>query len=142
MAETVTEPRILSLTISGTPAYALSPNSRSHWRVKHRESREAKALVRICWSNMTHGNGFTHAHPIPGPVRLIWGINLAKRRKFMDRTNATATLKPFEDALVELGIIEGDTPDIVTDIQIHQFLYKEHGVAEGEIEVTIQEVTA
>ena len=140
MAETITTPRAVSLTIPGMPAYALSPNSRCHWRVKHQESQAAKWAVKAALA--TYGMDVLTDWDFHGPVRLIWGINLAKRRKPMDRTNATATLKPFEDALVELGIIEGDTPDIVTDIQIHQFLYKEHGVAEGEIEVTIQEVTA
>lgn len=137
MTEAVSVARSVSLTIPGTPAYALSPNSRAHWRVKHRESQAAKWAVKAAvWHD-----GELHAVPIHGPVRLIWGINLAKRRKFMDRDNATATLKPFMDSLVDLGIIDGDTPDIVTDIKIHQFLYAEHGIAEGEIELTIQEAT-
>jgi hypothetical protein len=134
-APEVTAARAVVLTIPGMPAYSLSPNSRCHWRVKHREIQEAKWAVKAA---IWHG-GKLHAIPIHGPVRLIWGIHLAKRRKFMDRTNATATLKPFEDALVELGIIDGDTPDIVTDIQIHQLLYKvDHMVAEGEIDVVIE----
>jgi hypothetical protein len=137
MTEAVRVARSVTLVIPGTPAYALSPNSRSHWRAKHRESIEARLATFAALQDATPDPATLCVH---GPVRLIWGIHLAKRRKFMDRTNATATLKPFEDALVELGLIDGDTPDIVTDIKIHQFLYAEHGIAEGEIEVTIQEM--
>lgn len=139
MTATTARTIALTLTIPGTPAYAWSPNSRAHWRVKHQESEAVKWAVRLAWREAMQRD--PDLRPMHGPVRLIWGINLAKRRKFMDRTNATATLKIHEDALVELGIIDGDTPDIVTDIKIHQFLYTEHRIAEGEIEVTIMEAT-
>ena len=93
MAETITTPRAVSLTIPGMPAYALSPNSRCHWRVKHQESQAAKWAVKAALA--TYGMDVLTDWDFHGPVRLIWGINLAKRRKPMDRTNATATLKPF-----------------------------------------------
>src|SRR5690349_18009475 len=38
--------RRVTLTIPGKPAYALSPNSRCHWRVKHRETEAAGWNVR------------------------------------------------------------------------------------------------
>jgi hypothetical protein len=67
--------------------------------------------------------------------------HLARRRKFMDKDNATATMKPYLDGLVECGIIEGDTPDIVTDITIWQFLYGvDHPIEGGEIDCIIEEV--
>ena len=135
MTETMTAPRTVTLTIPGTPAYALSPNSRKHWRVKYRESVDARLTTFAALQDTTTDPASFGVH---GPVKLIWVINLAKRRKLMDRTNATATLKPFEDALVELGVIDADTPDIVTGIEIHQNLYQCHGIAEGEIKCTIR----
>lgn len=133
-----TKPKTIILTFPGKPAYSLSPNSRQHWRVRHHESQEAKRLVRLIWLDRQQGDD--PIAPIHGPVVLQWGIHLARGRKFMDRTNATATLKPFEDGLVACGIIDGDTPDIVTRIDIDQFLYRvDHPIVEGEIDVVITE---
>ena len=125
--------RSVTLTIPGRPAYSLSPNSRVHWRTQRAESKHAKYLTTLLCRDV---------EPIHGPVRILWGIHLASRRKFMDRDNATATLKPFMDGLVEAGIIDGDTPDIVTAIEVQQLLYKvDHTIAEGEIDCVIQEAT-
>jgi hypothetical protein len=124
----------LILTFPGTPAYSLSPNSRTHWAAKARESRDAKWTVKATWLEEPR-------EPIKGPVTITWGIHLARRRKFMDKDNATATMKPYLDGLVECGIIEGDTPDIVTDITIWQFLYGvDHPIEGGEIDCIIEEV--
>jgi hypothetical protein len=125
------------LTIPGTPAYGLSLNSREHWTKQRKASRDAKWAVKAALAEAEH-EGRAWKEPIHGPVTITWGIHLARRRKFMDKDNATATLKPFMDALVENGIIDGDTPDIVTDIKIVQFLYKvDHTVEEGEIDVIV-----
>jgi hypothetical protein len=138
--QTMTEPRTVTLTeareslilkFPGTPAYALSPNSRKHWAVKARESKAAKWTVKATWME-------EERESVSGPVTITWGIHLARRRKFMDKDNATATLKPYMDGLVECGIIEGDTPDIVTDIKIWQFLFKvDHPIEGGEIDCII-----
>jgi hypothetical protein len=119
------------ITIPGTPAYALSPNSRVHWRVKHKETAQAK-------HDTAYAIRYHEAEPIHGPVTIHWGIYLARRRRFMDRDNAIATLKPHMDQLVASGIIDADTPDIVIDIKITQFLYNvDHTVEAGEIDVVI-----
>jgi hypothetical protein len=135
MTTPTTEATVIS--IPAQPAYSLSPNSRAHWRKRHLESREAKAIVRIEWGNMTHG-AFTPLQPVHGPVLLTWTVYKGKGRKSLDRDNLIPCLKPFMDGLVECGIIDGDTPDIVTAIHVEQVSYQDHGGPLGEIECRIE----
>src|SRR5690349_8566357 len=64
--------RVVSLTIPGTPAYSLSPNSRSHWRVKHRETEAAKWDVKMAIADTFCG----FAPKLRGPVCLHWTVFL------------------------------------------------------------------
>lgn len=111
------------------PAYSLSPNSRKHWRVQRQEARDAK------WAVACAATGVA---PVSGPVVLTWTVYKAKGRKTLDRDNLIPCLKPFMDGLVECGIIDGDTPDIVTAIYVEQVSYQDHGGPLGEIECRIE----
>ena len=107
----------VTIEIPSGPAYSISPNSRKHWRVKHRESQELKQIA--FYSSM---NG----ELVYGPVNLYWTIYLGKGRREMDRDNATATLKPAMDGLVQSGAIEGDTSKIVRAITVDQVKWMVH----------------
>jgi hypothetical protein len=129
MTTPTTEATVIS--IPAQPAYSLSPNSRKNWRVQRQEARDAKWRVKVAWVNM--GPTFVH-----GPVELTWTVYKAKGRRTMDRDNLIPCLKPFMDGLVECGIIDGDTPDIVTAIHVEQVSYQDHGGPLGEIECRIE----
>ena len=116
------------ISIPATPAYSLSPNSRKHWHVKARESVAAKTATYFASIG---------AEPVSGPVVLTWTVYKAKGRKTMDRDNLIPCLKPFMDSLVMVGIIDGDTPDVVKAIHVEQVSYQDHGGPLGEIEVRI-----
>jgi Holliday junction resolvase RusA-like endonuclease len=55
---------------------------------------------------------------IEGPVILHYTEFHAKRPK--DRTNQAGALKAIEDAIVRLGVLEDDCPEIVTEIKYYQ----------------------
>ena len=113
------------ITIPAGPAYSISPNSRKHWRVKHRESQELKRIA--IFSSLAERDYTTKPFlSVLGPVNLYWTIYLGKRRYMMDRDNAMATMKPAMDGLVEAGVIEGDTQDIVRAITVDQVRWSDH----------------
>jgi hypothetical protein len=123
----------VTITIAGTPCFSYSPNTRTHWRVRAREAREIKeATILAC-----REAGSPQIH---GPVTLEWHIAAAKRRQFMDRTNAIACLKAHEDGLVAAGVIDADTQDIVTDIYVGQHLWQTHKCNGGFVTVIVTPV--
>lgn len=124
---------IITIEIPAGPAYSISPNSRKHWRVKHRESQEAKWLAANVASNALRDDN-ADAGP-RGPVNLHWTIYLGKGRKVMDRDNATATLKPYLDGLVTVDMIEDDTQDIVRAITVDQVRWAYH---KGDAKIVVE----
>ena len=125
-----------TITIPAAPAYALSPNARTHHMVKARGTRDLFTVTYL-----TIGQEYPLTM-IPGPVTLDWIIRLPKRRKHMDWDNAIATLKPAMDGLVAAGVIEDDNTNIVTRIGLTQIGWREHRIDQGELEVTITPVNA
>ena len=117
-----------SITIPSTPAYTLSPNSRAHWRVKHRESQEVKQITALSCRD---------AEPVHGRVSLIWTIFLPKRGKVRDLDNLVPCMKPAMDALVQAGIIDGDGPDVVERIYADQIPWAKHHIDDGRMAVGI-----
>jgi hypothetical protein len=112
--------RAVTLTIPGTPAYSLSPNSRKHWRIQRQESRDAKWRVREVYGPYT-------SRLVPhGPVALTWTVFLAKGGRKRDVDNLVPCMKPFMDSLVDLEILDGDTPDIVQRIEVAQVPWSQH----------------
>ena len=129
----MTQPDTWTVTIPAAPAYALSPNARTHHMVKAKEARELRTITYFTI-------GSDHPGSIPGPVALDWIINLPKGRKHMDWDNALTTLKPAMDGLVMAGVIEDDNTNIVTRIGLQQVGWKEHKIDGGELVVTITAV--
>lgn len=126
------DPRSLTLTIPGTPAYSLSPNSRSHWRVKHRETNDLALATKAAI-------GYIYRH-FPGPVRLRWTIYLAKRGKPRDLDNLLPCLKPAQDQIVRADIIPDDSPTYIPHTPtIEQVRWSDHK-SEPRIVVTITEI--
>ena len=113
-------PTATVLTILGTPAYSLSPNSRTHWAVKSRENRDAHWRVKLAL-------GDNPINPITTPYRLHWTVYLERGGKKRDRDNAVACLKAHMDALVREGILPGDSPRWLIDVPtIEQIVWGTH----------------
>ena len=93
----------LTVTIPGTPHAGLSPNSRVDWHVKARLTRDARGLAKYSALEQ-HGR----IRPLRAPVMLHAVIAWESRRKIVDITNGIASLKSFEDGLVDAGIMGDD----------------------------------
>lgn len=117
---TTRTPIAIVLTIAGTPAYSLSPNSRDHWTKKQRETRDAHWQVK-----QTLGD--TQIDPITTPYRLHWTIYLERGGKKRDPDNAVTCMKAHMDALVREGILPGDSPKwLLEPPKINQIVWGTH----------------
>lgn len=133
MTETLTATTV-TLTIPGCPAYSLSPNSRCHWAIKQRESRDVRqsVMAMLSWHRVLV--------PFTVPVRLHWTVYLPKGGKKRDLDNLLPCLKPAQDQLVSSGVIPGDSPRwIPTTPTVEQIPWSKHK-GEPKIIVRIEEV--
>jgi Holliday junction resolvase RusA-like endonuclease len=129
----VLSPRSCVLVIPGTPAYSLSPNSRTHWAVKQRETRHARSLVMAVLSFRRDISRFT------GPVQVAWTIYLPKGGKRRDTDNILPCCKPYLDQIVFAGIIPDDSPKYIPETPtVEQITWGEHR-GEPHIDVQITE---
>ncbi len=117
------------IAIPGQPCYSLSPNSRKHYMVKARDAKEAKARGFIACMGLPR---------VSGPVVIEWRIFLAKGVKLRDWDNMVPCLKPILDSFVISGVIDGDSPDIVRDATIEQFIWLDHYALTGKIVAIIR----
>ena len=111
------------IEIPAGPAYAISPNSRKHWRTKAKETKQLKETTILACLQLHEPYRFMLNS---GPVDLHWTIYLGKLRRPMDRDNATSTMKPAMDGLVKAGVIEDDTSEIVRAITVDQVKWATH----------------
>ena len=80
----------------------ITPNSRAHWRTRHKIQQEMKHTT---YTMMQATGPHTSLHNAPHPLRLDYIIGLGYRRKEMDDDNAKASLKYVQDAIAGyLGI--------------------------------------
>lgn len=80
----------------------VTPNSRAHWRTKHKIQRE---MLNATYSSMQATGPHDALHNAPLPLTLHYVIGLAKHRKAMDDDNAKAGLKYIQDGIARyLGI--------------------------------------
>ncbi len=87
----------LVVTIPATPAPALSPNARAHWRTKHREATELNSVARWSTVNTLAQRGMRGTWT--GPITLHWIVAWGKGRKIMDQDNLIASLKHAQDGI-------------------------------------------
>lgn len=92
-----------TVVIPGTPNAALSPNSREDWRKKARFVRDARYLAKMAALEQYGG-----VKPLRAPVMLHAVIAWESRRRFVDVTNGIASLKSYEDGLVDSGVMSDD----------------------------------
>jgi len=122
------------LTFEGTPAYSLSPNSRSHWAVKRTESEAAGWAVKKAMA----GKMFLQ---INRPVRLHWTVYLAKGGKRRDTDNMLPCLKAHLDHIVRSGLLPTDSPTCIPDTPtVEQVPWAKHK-GEPRIVLTITPAT-
>jgi len=128
--------RRVTLVIPGTPAYSLSPNSRTHWAVKQRETKEARRAVRCSMPGDVAG---IWESLIVSPVKLRWTVYLAKGGKKRDNDNMLACLKAHQDGLVAWNLIPGDSPRWIPETPtVEQIVWSRHR-SDPKIIVTIEE---
>ena len=93
-----------TVVIPGTPDAGVSPNARGRdWRKQAKRIQQARYLARMAALEQ-----YGRVKPLRAPVILHAVIAWESRRKFMDVTNAIASMKSFEDGLVDSGIMSDD----------------------------------
>lgn len=103
-------PEPLTVRVPLVPDPALSPNTRVHWRAKHRCFQEAKRITQLVTSmaatDALERPGFADLFLIESrPLCLSYVVAWGKGRKRMDDTNIKASLKAYEDGVAAaLGI--------------------------------------
>ena len=100
---------------------------RMHWGTKHKMSTEVINKITSTFHDTLPN--------FRGPVRVTF---MRKSTRLMDWDNACASFKLVGDALVNLCVIEDDSPDIIHDfipLQERVKTRKEHG-----IEITIEPI--
>ena len=128
---TTTEPRTVTLTIPGTPAYSLSPNARCHWAVKRDDGDRLRWAVK-----KANGDAGRYSSYMT-PVRLHWVVYLERGGKRRDNDNVLSCLKPAQDQLSQEGIIAGDSPRHIPEMPtVEQITWSKHK-GEPRIVVTI-----
>lgn len=81
---------------------------RAHWATRRREAEVVTKLLRAAWDGTV----------LPGPVEVDYTRFYS--RLPMDWDNAGASFKLIGDALVELGVIPDDGPEVIRAFRPHQ----------------------
>ncbi|KKL44333.1 hypothetical protein LCGC14_2366730 [marine sediment metagenome] len=96
--------RRLEITIDHLPDKRLSPNSRVHWAVRYRATKEAKEeigwLAKVGWGD---------SEPMM-KARISYMFHAKVHRK-RDLDNLLASCKAYQDGLIEVGVIFYDDAD-------------------------------
>ena len=93
----------------GWPPKELSPNARVHWRTLAKAKREYKEDCG--WIIQRSAPAPTGSLPLTPPVTAQVTFVCDRRRR--DPDNHMAMLKPLWDALVEMGVLEDDSRDVL-----------------------------
>jgi crossover junction endodeoxyribonuclease RusA len=89
------------------PKPPLSMNQRRHWAPKARDVATCRSWA--AWAaRAARIPSLTHT-----TVELVWYVPDKRRR---DEDNATETLKPLCDGLVDAGVVPDDTPQWMTKL--------------------------
>ncbi len=104
---------------------------RRHWRKRSQDKLAIRGRIvttGLWWDHADIPCNVVRGHrlfPAPRPCRIIW-TRYAVR--LMDFTNAAASFKNLEDVLVDLGVLEDDSPKFVTELVVRQEKVKKPGV--------------
>jgi hypothetical protein len=115
----------------------LSPNwspqgTTDAWRIKKRHADKLADITQHTLANFQV--------TVPSPVTIGWWVYHGKGRQLQDRNNLLGGgLKRIQDEIVRAGIIEDDSPDILLDATLEQYLWKEHKQS-PHVEVLIKHV--
>ena len=99
--------------VPGVPSTSLSPNARVHWRVKARDTKQAREAARWCAVAVLDGRKPFGSDPVDVRVRVLW----PKGRKTMDPTNLAASLKATVDGLTDAGAWRDDNRVQIVDVE-------------------------
>ena len=99
------------------PASLPSPNSRMHWRVRARLTRDIRQQTAILLRSEMTRLGVPEA---PGRRTLRLTRIYSPRRKLMDPDNLTASVKPCLDAARDARLIVDDRPGALRLLPVEQ----------------------
>ncbi len=124
----VSEKRICEITIDHLPDAALSPNSRCHWSVKGQAVNAAQD--EIGWLSKADW----HDDKPMMKARISYEFHLKDHRK-RDLDNLIASMKAYQDGLIEAGVIFFDDAE-------HLEIGTVKAIVTGheEIKITVEEL--
>ena len=130
---TQAEARRLMLTFDLLPPSILSSNSRAHWGEKRRvvkaERERAYYSAVAFWTDATGEATFKRA-------RISYAFT-AKDKRRRDWDNILTSCKPWQDGLVDAGVIEADDTD---HLEIGTMTFSRGG--EDKTVITVEEIVA
>jgi hypothetical protein len=93
---------MLTIKLDCLPPREFSPNSRVHWRTRHRAGVQAKNdVIALVLEQGWQGPALCDA-----VVSIRWGL---PTKRVVDWDNLVARSKPYLDALVDAGVLVGDS---------------------------------
>ena len=115
------------------PPPALRGNSRVHWSEKHRVN---KAYMELAWVTLREEivRLSTVLVPFSWPVVAIIYTGYYSSKP-LDHDGLIIGMKPFMDALVKLGVITDDSPQIVRQLTALYGGQDERGMERVEVEI-------
>jgi len=92
----------LTIKLDSLPPVEFSPNSRVHWRTRHQAGIYAKNdVIALVLDQGWQGPALSGA-----VVTITWGL---PTKRTVDWDNLVARSKPWLDALVDAGVLAGDS---------------------------------
>jgi Holliday junction resolvase RusA-like endonuclease len=135
MPDTMTARTVaVTLPVVPVPPSSLSPNSRRrlHWSAVARDTKQYRQDVG--WSLKSQADMYREAlermsMPYVLTVDVFWPL----KRKLPDNDALASMVKPAVDALVDIGILDDDSPDEIGAVMYRQ----RHVVPGGEVGLTM-----
>ena len=100
---------MITIELPFLPPRSLSPNARVHWAVRMKDKREWEESIYIRARELAPPSPFTSC---------VVRYHLRWCGTPPDRDNLIGSMKAGLDGLVSAGLIEDDSPGIVTDIHV------------------------
>jgi hypothetical protein len=118
-----TEARTVAVTLPmvQAPPSSLSPNARRrlHWSAIARDTKQYRHDVG--WSLKSQAVPIRAALEwMPMPYVLTVDVLWPLKRKLPDNDALASMVKPAVDALVDIGILDDDSPDVIGEVRYRQ----------------------
>jgi Holliday junction resolvase RusA-like endonuclease len=124
----------VTLPMVQVPPSSLSPNARRrlHWSVIARDTKAYRHDVG--WSLKAQASVIRAGlDSMPTPYVLTVVVWWPEKRKLPDNDALASMVKPAVDALVDIGVLDDDSPDVIGEVRYRQG----HTGPGGEVGLTI-----